>query len=194
MNMPAINNEIINPAFNLQNLLRQANLPVGACYQCRKCSNGCPLTFAMDLLPDRVIRLALLGQAEQVLRSNTIWVCSSCETCTTRCPNGIDIAGVMDWLKEEAVKRGLAVPQKAVAEFHRIFLKTIKASGGRISETALMQRFTLFKLRRKFDVEDLRQNLKLGLELWKRGRLRLLGHHRLRGHSEIKKIFQNAGM
>ena len=55
----------------------------------------------MDLLPDRVIRMALLGQEDHVLGSNTIWVCSSCETCTTRCPNGIDIAGVMDWLKEE---------------------------------------------------------------------------------------------
>jgi heterodisulfide reductase subunit C2 len=194
MDMPATKNEIINPAFNLQNRLGHANLPVGACYQCRKCSNGCPLTFAMDLLPDRVIRMALLGQEEQVLGSNTIWVCSSCETCTTRCPNGIDIAGVMDWLKEEALKRGLAVPQKEIAEFHRIFLKTIKASGGRISETALMQRFTLFKLRRKVDVDDLRQNLKLGLGLWKRGRLRLLGHHRLRGQSEIKKIFQSAGV
>jgi heterodisulfide reductase subunit C len=194
MDMPATDNVIMKPAFTLQDRLRQADLPVGACYQCRKCSNGCPLTFAMDIPPDRVIRLALLGAEDQVLGSNTIWVCSSCETCTTRCPNGIDIAGVMDWLKEEALKRGLPVPQTEVAEFHRIFLKTIKASGGRISETALMQRFTLFKLRRKVDVDDLRQNLKLGLELWKRGRLRLLGHHRLKGQSEIKKIFQSAGM
>jgi heterodisulfide reductase subunit C2 len=185
---------MMKPTFVLQKRLRQAGLPVGACYQCRKCSSGCPLTFAMDLLPDRVIRMALLGQEDQVLGSNTIWVCSSCETCTTRCPNGIDIAGVMDWLKEAALKSGRAVPQPEVAEFHRAFLKTIRASGGRISETALMQRFALFKLRRKFDPEDLKENLKLGLKLWQRGRLRLLGHHRLKGQQEIKQIFQGAGM
>ena len=57
-----------------------------------------------------------------------------------------------------------------------------------------MQRFALFKLRRKFDLEDLKQNLKLGLKLWQRGRLRLLGHHRLKGQQEIKQIFQGAGM
>jgi heterodisulfide reductase subunit C len=192
--MSTIKNNIMKPAFNLQTRLRKENLPVGACYQCRKCSSGCPLTFAMDLLPDRVIRLALLGQEDQVLDCNTIWVCSSCETCTTRCPNGIDIAGVMDWLKEEALKRGRAVPQTEVAEFHRIFLKTIRACGGRLSETHLMQRYTLFKVRRKFDPVDLKQNLKLGLKLWQKGRLRLVGHHRLKGTQEINKIFQNAGI
>jgi heterodisulfide reductase subunit C2 len=185
---------MMKPTFALQDRLRRDHLPVGACYQCRKCSSGCPLTFAMDLLPDRVIRMSLLGQEDQVLGCNTIWVCSSCETCTTRCPNGIDIAGVMDWLKEEALKRGRAVPQPEVAEFHRAFLKTIRASGGRLSEAALMQRFTLFKLRRKFDPLDLKQNLQLGLKLWRRGRLRLLGHHRLKGQQEIKQIFRNAGM
>jgi heterodisulfide reductase subunit C len=180
--------------FTLQTRLRQENLPVGACYQCRKCSSGCPLTFAMDLLPDRVIRLALLGQEEQVLGSNTIWVCSSCETCTTRCPNGIDIAGVMDWLKEEAIKRGLALPQAEVAGFHRAFLKTIRAGHGRLSELLLMGSFGVFKLRRKFDPEDMRQNLKLSLKLWKRGRLRLPSFRSLKGHPEINKIFRDAGI
>ena len=192
--MPATNNEIIEPAFILQDRLRQANLTVGACYQCRKCSNGCPLSFAMDLLPDRVIRLALLGAEDQVLSSDTIWVCSSCETCTTRCPNGIDIAGVMDWLKEEALKRGRKVAQPEVAGFHHAFLKTVQTGGGRLSETRLMQRYAFFKLRGRFDLEEMRQNLKLGLELWKRGRLRLAGHYRLKGKQEIKKIFRNAGM
>ncbi len=192
--MSATQNNLIKPTFTLQDRLQKENLPVGACFQCRKCSSGCPLTFAMDLLPDRVIRLALLGQEDQVLSSNTIWVCSSCETCTTRCPNGIDIAGVMDWLKEEAVKRGRAVPQPEVAGFHRLFLKTIRASGGRLSETLLMRRFTFFKLWRRFDTEDLRENLKLGLKLWKRGRLRLLGHQGLKGRREINKIFQDAGI
>jgi heterodisulfide reductase subunit C len=187
-------NNIIKPAFDLQERLRRENLPVGACFQCRKCSSGCPLTFAMDLPPDRVIRLALLGAEDQVLGSNTIWVCSSCETCTTRCPNGIDIAGVMDWLKEEALKRGLAVPQPEVAGFHRAFLKTIRSGRGRLSEPLLMGRYGVFKLKRKFDIEDMWQNLKLGLKLWKRGRLRLPSFNSLKSHPEINKIFRDAGI
>jgi heterodisulfide reductase subunit C len=192
--MLATESNPMKPAFSLQNRLRQENLPVGACFQCRKCSSGCPLTFAMDLLPDRVIRLALLGAEDQVLASNTIWVCAACETCTTRCPNGIDIAGVMDWLKEEALKRGLAVPQPEVAGFHRAFVKTIKISGGRLSEPLLMGLFALNKLRRKFDPEDMRQNLKLGLKLWKRGRLPLPKLHGLKGRQQINQIFRDAGI
>ena len=188
--MPA---DILQPSFPLQERLLQEDLSVSACYQCRKCSSGCPLTFAMDYLPDQVIRLALLGQEERILGCRTIWVCSSCETCTTRCPNGIDIAGVMDWLKEEALKQGREVPQPEVAAFHRFFLDCIRAGGGRLSETRLMRRFTLFKLRRRFDIQELKQNLRLGWELRKRGRLRLLGPRAPRGKGEIIKIFQKSG-
>ena len=63
-----------------------------ACYQCYKCSAGCPVSFAMDILPHQVIRSVLFGQKKKVLSSKTIWICASCETCTTRCPNEIDIA------------------------------------------------------------------------------------------------------
>ena len=75
----------------------------GACFQCRKCTNGCPVTFAMDLYPDEVIRMVIIGQRETVLRCRTIWVCAACETCTTRCPNKVKIAELMDSLKEMAI-------------------------------------------------------------------------------------------
>ncbi|MEJ5330175.1 MAG: 4Fe-4S dicluster domain-containing protein [Desulfobaccales bacterium] len=169
------------------------SVPPSVCYQCKKCSAGCPLTFAMDLLPDTVIRLALLGQEESLLSCRTIWVCASCVTCTTRCPNGIDIAGVMDWLKEEALRRGVAVPQPEVATFHRYFLESIRKGGGRLSETALMQRYTLFQLRRRPDLKELVRQLKLGWELFRRRRLRLLGPPALKGRADIRAIFQKAG-
>ena len=188
--MPETRDKLLYPAFTLAERLSKDNLPASACYQCRKCSCGCPLTFAMDLLPHQVIQLALLGQEERVLASNTIWVCSSCETCTTRCPNGIDIAGVMDWFKEQAVKQGKTVPQPEVAAFHRYFLESIRTGRGRISETSLVRRFTLFKMRRKFDINELKENLKLGWELMKRGRMRLLGSHAPKEQAEIKEILK----
>jgi heterodisulfide reductase subunit C len=182
--------ETLHPSGNLAEKLAGGNLSPAACYQCKKCSSGCPLTCAMDLLPHQVILLALLGQEDKVLGSNTIWVCSSCETCTTRCPNGIDIAGVMDWLKEEALKRGIPLPQPEVAAFHRYFLESIKAGGGRVSEGALVRRFTLFKMRRKFDIQELKGNMKLGWQLFKRGRLRLLGAQAPKGQAEIKELLK----
>ena len=178
------------PQISLAQELTKAHLSVSSCFFCRKCSGGCPLTFAMDILPHHVIRLALLGQEEQVLDSETIWVCSACQTCTTRCPNEIDIAGVMDWLKETAVKRGRTIPDEDVMTFHRFFLKSILAASGRVSETRLLRRYTFYKMRRKLDMTELKQNFNLGWKLWKRNRVRLMGPPALKGKAEIKEIFR----
>jgi heterodisulfide reductase subunit C len=70
-----------------------------ACYQCGKCSAGCPMVSLMDLLPNQIIRLVQLGQIGDVLNSKTIWLCASCFTCTTRCPTGVDLAKVMEALR-----------------------------------------------------------------------------------------------
>lgn len=70
-----------------------------ACYQCGKCSAGCPMVSLMDLLPNQIIRLVQLGQVEDVLNSKTIWLCASCFTCTARCPKGVDLAKVMEALR-----------------------------------------------------------------------------------------------
>jgi heterodisulfide reductase subunit C len=183
-------NQPLRPQVALAQQLTKAHLGVMSCFSCRKCSGGCPLTFAMDILPHHVIRLAILGQEEQVLESETIWVCSACQTCTTRCPNGIDIAGVMDWLKEEAVKRGRTIPDPEVAAFHRFFLESIRRSGGRLSEGRLLRHYTLFKMRRHPDLVELKQNLNLGWELWKRRRLRLIGPSALQGKAQVQKIFR----
>jgi heterodisulfide reductase subunit C len=71
-----------------------------ACYQCGKCSAGCPMANFMDILPNQIIRYAQLGLEETLLASNAIWLCVSCYTCNTRCPKGVKIAEVV-----EAVRR-----------------------------------------------------------------------------------------
>ncbi len=60
------------------------------CYQCLKCSAGCPMTYAMDYLPSQIMRLVQLGQEDLLLTSKTIWVCLTCNTCSIRCPNDIN--------------------------------------------------------------------------------------------------------
>ncbi len=76
------------------------------CYQCGKCSAGCPVVEAMDILPNQIIRLAQLGLEEELLNSKTIWLCASCITCTSRCPKGVDIARVMEALRVIILRKG----------------------------------------------------------------------------------------
>ena len=145
----------------------------------------------MDLYPDRIIRLSLLGQEDQVLGSRTIWVCSSCETCTTRCPNDIDIAGVMDWLKEESIKRGYSTQQPRVTRFHQTFLDAIRLGGGRLQEGLLLGLYTMRTGPvARLKSGELLKDMRLGLALSKRGRLKLKFPKRLKGAREIKQILK----
>ncbi|MGD2146600.1 MAG: 4Fe-4S dicluster domain-containing protein [Anaerolineae bacterium] len=78
-----------------------------ACNQCGKCSAGCPIVATMDILPSQVIRMAQLG-IEDVLESNTIWICASCLTCVARCPKGVDLPRLMEAMRQIALRKGVA--------------------------------------------------------------------------------------
>jgi len=76
-----------------------------ACYQCGKCSAGCPAVAEMDILPNQVIRFAQLGLKEELLASRSVWVCASCYTCNVRCPKGIKIAEVMEAVRQLLLRK-----------------------------------------------------------------------------------------
>ena len=78
-----------------------------ACYQCGKCSAGCPLVDHMDILPNQIIRLLQLGEEEEVLNSKTVWICSTCMQCMAKCPKGINLAKIMDSLREILKRSGV---------------------------------------------------------------------------------------
>ena len=73
-----------------------SNQDLLACYQCGKCSAGCPMAKYMDILPHQIIRFAQLGLKDELLASEAIWMCVSCLTCNTRCPKGVHIAEVIE--------------------------------------------------------------------------------------------------
>jgi heterodisulfide reductase subunit B len=134
------------------------------CYQCVKCASGCPLAEAFDLTPDRVVRSAQFDDA-QVLESKTIWLCASCQTCTTRCPQEIDVAAVMDALCVEAKRRGVTPAVPEIDVFNRLFLRLVKPLG-RLYEFGLTLAFNLARKRPFCD-------LGLGFALFRRGKLKL---------------------
>ncbi len=98
------------------------------CYQCGKCSAGCPMSFAMDLLPNQVMRLVQLGLDEDIAICKTIWLCASCLACTVRCPKGVDIARVMEALRLLSLRKNIdfvspsQMGQEAIAELPQIAL------------------------------------------------------------------------
>ncbi len=77
------------------------------CYQCGKCSAGCPAVAFMSLPPHQVLRLLQIGSNEEVLRANSFWFCSSCFTCASRCPRSIDISKVMEALRFLLYRKGI---------------------------------------------------------------------------------------
>jgi heterodisulfide reductase subunit C len=160
--------------------LAARDLPVRACYQCGRCSAGCPIAPFFDLLPMEVVRLAAYGLEEELLGSETIWLCASCETCTTRCPNGIDIAGLMDALRQRALTAGRRPAQQKVAAFHRSFLRSVRR-WGRTYEVGML---AAYKARSR----DLFGDLGLGWSMFRRGKLHLLPR-RIRGRKAVRAMF-----
>lgn len=76
-----------------------------ACYQCGKCSAGCPMAKYMDILPNQMIRFAQLGLKDELLSSKAIWLCVSCQTCNTRCPKGVKIAEVFEAIRQVELRQ-----------------------------------------------------------------------------------------
>ena len=98
----------------MQTFLEEVNeriggVPIQSCYHCRKCTAGCPIAFAMEYNPDQIIKMIQMGMRDKVLNSSSIWLCASCETCVTRCPNEVDIARMMDVLREMAIESDVDV-------------------------------------------------------------------------------------
>ncbi len=164
----------------------QSSMSVNAnhCYQCKKCSAGCPVVYEMDFAPHQIIHAVRLGMKDLVLKSRSIWLCVSCETCTTRCPHEVDIVKIMDAARIFA-KMGKVTPAIAISEipaFHRSALQIIKIFG-RMYELGVVM---LFKLRTK----EFRKDIDFGLRLIKIGKLTFLPD--LTTILKIHKLFSKA--
>ena len=92
------------------------------CYQCLKCTAGCPTAPYMDFNPNAIVRMIQWGLKQEVLESKAIWLCVSCEACGTRCPNDIDIGLLMDTLREMSLDEGYQAREKGIVTLHNAFM------------------------------------------------------------------------
>jgi len=166
------------------NKLRDRGVDVQACYQCGRCSAGCPITEFFDLSTMEVVRLAAYGMEELLLNSKAIWLCAACETCASRCPNDIDIAVLMDVLRELALRKGVKPAEPRVPIFHQCFLDSIKR-WGRAYEVGLIAGY-------KLRSGDLTGDMGLGVKMFSKGKLSLLPHS-IKGKTELRTIFSGKG-
>jgi heterodisulfide reductase subunit C len=143
----------------------------------------------MDAPPNQLIRLLQLGQAEKALRAEAIWQCVSCQTCSTRCPKKVDCAGVMDALRELAIRRDAAAPAcHRVIAFQQAFLDNVRRNG-RLNEVEMTIAFKRKTFLRDRNVALLMQGGGLAPELMKRHKFHLRGE-KVRDRGVVGRIFE----
>jgi heterodisulfide reductase subunit C len=167
----------------MEEVRQHCGAQVSACFQCHKCSTGCPIGPEMDFLPSQIMRLVHLGAEKEALASRSIWLCASCEACTTRCPMAIDIAAVMDALRILAIERRIDLPDARGKQFHRSFLGSVRRHG-RVYEMGMM---TAYKLR----IRDLLSDVDKVPQLLVQGKLSLLPN-RSGDIRQVREVFRRS--
>lgn len=155
------------------------------CYQCGKCSAGCPMASESALRPHAVMRLVMQDRRDQALRDQSIWLCLTCETCSARCPNACDPARVIDALREMSIESGAADMPRAVGAFHKAFLEQIR-SNGRLHEFGMVMEY-------KLRSGDLMKDVANAPAMLSRGKLSFRAE-RIDGVAEIRRIFEKCGV
>lgn len=157
---------------------------VSHCYQCGKCSAGCPLAFEMDYLPNQIMRMVQLGMENEVLTSRAIWLCASCETCTTRCPREVDLAEVMDTLRRISYRRHIRSDEAAIPLFNKVFLNNIERFG-RLFEMNLIGTFNLLS-------GDFFKDVSCAPKMFLKGKIKLIPP-RVRNIKEVRELVKKSG-
>ncbi len=153
---------------------------VSRCYQCGNCTAGCPMSFTYDYSASRLMRLIQAGQKETVLSSKALWMCASCETCTQRCPNNIDVAKILETCRHMARREGKG-GVFAVKTFWDSFLTSVGLNG-KVHEIGLMVLYMLRTGRFWTDVD-------LAPKALPKGKMSILPH-RAEGRQEVADILR----
>jgi heterodisulfide reductase subunit C len=161
----------------------KADVNLNACYQCKKCSIGCPVAGQIESPPSEIIRRLQLGSGAELLQADLIWTCLSCETCYARCPNRINFPAVIDALKSIALEKGVAKPEGDAPLFNRAFLNTIKSYGRAYD----LQAIGMYKL----GTGNLKQDMDKFPTMLKKGKIAILPPSGA-NKDKVKRIFKKA--
>ena len=170
-----------------------AHTKVADCYQCGKCSAGCPRAEQMDILPSTVIRLVQYGEIQKAASAASIWQCVACQTCSTRCPKSVNIAGVMDALKQISLEKKCVHPkQKRIVAFQRSFLNAIRRNG-RLNELEMVAEYKIRGFLGDGNPIQAMKDADLGLPMLMRNKLHIKLGSPLKDKALVKRIFAKCG-
>ncbi len=156
--------------------------PVGeklsTCMQCGICAGSCPVSHEMDYNPRQLVRMVQLGLKKEVLNSNTIWICTTCFSCSVRCPRGIRPTELMETLKPVAIAEGIRNKNE---KFDGIFSDVVRRTG-RASEFLLISKYSLKE-------PEMIKQVPFGISLFSKGKLPLAAD-KMEDTRELDTIFK----
>ncbi|MDR1924001.1 MAG: 4Fe-4S dicluster domain-containing protein [Planctomycetaceae bacterium] len=169
---------------------RLAHTDVRGCYQCGKCSAGCPMADKMDVLPSTLIRLVQCGDVAAAAGALSVWQCISCLTCSARCPKSVNIAGVIDALKEVSLEKKCVHPKGArIVAFQRAFLNSVRRNG-RTNELEMVAEYKIRAFLGDFNPILALKDATLGPQMLLLGKLHLKPGSPVKNKALVKRIFK----
>lgn len=159
----------------------ECGVDVECCLECGKCSGGCSNGHIFDYTPRKIVQLVKLGDRERLLHMDALWTCVSCQLCWDRCPSGINLARVMDYLREQTYKEDIEPTRKEVALFHELILASVERNG-RVAETRLVLEFNI-------KTKQYTRDADIGPKMFFKGKLNPFTS-RIKQIGEVRRIFR----
>ena len=166
---------------------------VKMCMQCGVCAGSCPLGPHWEHSPQKIFRMIMAGKRDEVLSSDSMWMCTSCYNCIVRCPRKLPITHIMHGLAHYAHKLNIAPKGQPTREVARLFWNSLVQTG-RVNEL----KFSLAVYFKDGFVQGIKNALAMqgiGLKLMKAKRLNpmeILGGHKCKDAGGIKKMLAKA--
>ncbi len=166
---------------------------VKMCMQCGVCAGSCPLGNAWEHTPQKIFMMIRAGKREEVLKSASMWMCTSCYNCIVRCPRKLPITHIMHGLAHYAHRLRIAPKGQPTRELCRLFWNNLLKTG-RVNELT----FSLALYFKDGFVQGIKNSLAMqsvGLGLIKAKRLNpleIFGGHKCKDRSGIHKMVAKA--
>lgn len=155
-------------------------IDIEVCLECGKCSGGCSNGHIFDYTPRKIVQLVKLGFEDTLMKMDALWICLSCQLCLDRCPAGIDIPRILDYLREKARRKGITVTRPNVLLFQELMLDSIRKRG-KVAEFPLMLKFN-------FKSGQYLKDAGLGMKMFAKGKLSLLSPG-VQNKEDVRRLF-----
>jgi heterodisulfide reductase subunit C len=162
---------------------RNCSVDVELCMECGKCSGGCPNGHVFDYTPRKIVQLVKLGDRQTLMTMDALWICLSCQACVDRCPSGIDIPAILDYMREKACRTGAKTSRPLVRLFHELVLSSIRGHG-RVSELDVALKYN-WKAGQPF------KDARLGMRMLFKGKFRFYGNG-VKQRAEVRRLFEKS--